>query len=481
LDTQRLLLKLAYQNSDRVLHLWTSGPVSIPATGQGKARRLIAHAHQLISPKAAMITDRLTTHSSKAMSIQTTTPEVPQIVRVAAQSFVAVPERPLVLAPVPEAPQARTTQPEVRPSVPTEASAQSTPIQVAAETKSERLTRDASGNSWVILSSAGQTSVLFAQANSRDVSHFPTSAVTTQAQSQMASQGKPSAMENQSGTGMVSGWIPAGMTVKTRGAAQIDYYGSDAQTERYFVARGLKETAAVIQMVSEVDGEVVTAAGLPVLASSTTQVDLRNLQSVRISGNLWSSESPRPRGIAHAEIRLVGFPHRLAITARDGSFDLGEAQLPRGIATFLEARLPGGYTHRYALSALARVKPLNLFLFSDERIQGWVGSLEGGVSSSSGLIVASVKSEQAKMGHPVVKSLTDDSDHGAETYWLSENDELQEPIKSSNSRAPYAQWIGVEVTAKSVLAGLQSARGRWLQAEWIPTSPGVVSVLSPAE
>jgi hypothetical protein len=475
LSIQNLLLKIADQNSSRVLRLWTSDRISLPAIGDAKSQERIARSVRPAAKSAEVVTDRLTIPSAKAVSIQAPAPTAPVLVKVVPQaSPVAAEPASIVFTPA--------------PAVTIHAEAQPAPAQAMTESKPERLTKDSSGNSWIMLAASGQPSILFAQSNSTDVREFPVSALNTQTPPQKANQRRQLALASQPGTGMVSGFIPAGVMVKVRGAAQVDYFSadgvdriSDTQSERYFVARNLNEGAAVVQMFSELEGDVITAVGVPVVSSTATQVDFRDLQTARIRGNLWNSESPQPLGIAHAEIRLVGFPQKLVITGEDGSFDLGDVQLPRGIATFIEARLPGGYTHRYTLTSVSNSKPLSLFLFSDERIQTWVGSLEGGVSPNSGLIVASVKSDHAKTGRPVVKPMAGSSAVGAETYWLSPTDELQEPSRAPVGRAPYFQWIGVEVNAKSVIAGLQSARGRWIHAEWVPTSPGVVSVLNPAE
>ncbi|MBU6376033.1 MAG: hypothetical protein KGQ59_08565, partial [Bdellovibrionales bacterium] len=162
-------------------------------------------------------------------------------------------------------------------------------------------------------------------------------------------------------------------------------------------------------------------------------------------------------------------------------FDLGEVQLPVGMGVFVEARLPGGFTHRYAVSSKSVQKPLSLFHFSEGRIGRWLQGLEGGLSAESGLVVGSVPASKAKMGSPKIKSLGVSAKGSAETYWLDSQDQLMDPTVSAPSSARYVQWLGVEVSGRSVLAGLQSSRGRWLEAKWLPVSPGVITVVSPEE
>jgi hypothetical protein len=487
LSPERLLLQLALQNSDRVLRLWTSDPISLPARVPVKARVDVAARPKASSP-AEIITDRLSIQSAKVMSSHhlasessTSTSESLKSAPVADQRS-SVPavlsrasEQALVGAPTP-----------VKPQAPISAVSSASENSRIPQASIKRLTKSSSGNAWIVLEPEGQPAIVFAQANAVAVREFPATVLDNQ--SEKSTQSKSAGVSIQSSAGMVSGWIPAGTEVKVRGAARVDYYSDDGRMsatdshgERYFVARNVGAGAAVVQMTQEQDGEVLTAAGVPVLPSSATQIDLRQVARARVRGHLWSSESSAPTGVAHAEIRVVGFPHLLAITNKDGSFDLGEIQLPQGLSAFIEARLPGGYTHRYALHSAQASQPVDLFLFSDERVQGWLGSLEGGVSPSSGLIVASVRSNLAQGARPVVKPLIPASEQPAETYWITKDDSLQEPLRSPSKSGAFTQWIGVEVTSRSVLAGLQSARGRWMQAEWVPTSPGVISVLSPSE
>ncbi len=484
--SEKVLLQLALQNSERVIRLWTAEPVSLPARGPAKSRIEVAASGS--SKHQEVITDRLTIPSAKVMASHSeplATPVVP-VEMHELQPVVA--ERPLVLAPAvamseTSAVQAVTAMNIQRPS---NTDADRVSGAQPENTRMKRLTKTSRDDAWVVLSSPGQPSIVFAQTNTGAIREFPS--VDLNIQTDKNSHGKSAGASIRSSAGVVSGWIPAATEVRVRGASRVDYYSRDGRTpapeshgERYFVARNLRPGAAVVQVAKEADGDVATSAGVPVLASSATQIDLRQVQSVRIRGHLWSSESSEPRGVAHAEIRLVGLPHHLAVSNEDGSFDLGEAVLPIGLAAFIEARLPGGYTHRYAVDPTRASKPLRLFLFSDERIQGLLGSLEGGVSAESGLIMASVRADQIQGVRPVIRPLVESSESAPETYWLNPDGTLREPSRAPSTRGAFTQWIGVEVTAKSVLAGLQSTRGRWHHVEWVPTSPGVISVLSPVE
>jgi hypothetical protein len=286
--------------------------------------------------------------------------------------------------------------------------------------------------------------------------------------------------------GSVSGWIGSGATVSIRGdRVTIRYYSSknheaspELAGEKFFIASGVSAGSAVVQVVSSRDQSILSAAGIPVLAGVTTQVDFRRTRTVRLRGNLWNSESAKAQAQVHAELRAVGYPQAVAITDEQGAFDLGSVSVPLGLPIFLEARTPEGYPHRYSVSSDLEEARLGLFYFSPARVGRWLSQLDGGVHPKSGMIVAAVSSSILRGGKPAIKNLNGDLNSAAETYWLTAGDRVETPTVSAPARQPVAQWLGVEVNSSSVLAGIKSARGRWLMAEWMPVSPGVISVMN---
>ena len=511
-NIQALLRNLAFQNSDRIHALWMAEPTVLPAEEAVRSPSVVASAGTVKKPRIS--TDRLKTSSARPVSTQPGgaprkhKKDEEKRVEIASvlpplkllEPVSKEPARPVVEAPVvPVAPAAAPVPEVVVPKplpalVATQPVASTMPLLApppepqSSIGKLHRLTRDGTSNAWVTLSSPDQPTVLFAQANVGSVPQFPITPLTTHSQEQLDTPAGVLMATQAATLGTVSGWVPAGVSVRVPGASRVDYYAedgeravSDAVAPRYFVARNVDPGAALVSASKREGGTSWTAAGVPVIPGASTVVDFRAPIVTRIRGHLWSSEAARARGVAHAEVKVVGFPDHVAISAADGSFDLGALRVARGIPVFVEARFSGGYTHRFAVNADERSRPVDLFLFSDARVQGWLQGLEGGVSGKSGLIVASVPAAQVAGGRPVVKPLGNPAGFQAETYWLTPSDELQDPVTPPEKTGGWVRWVGVELTSRGVLAGIQSARGRWIRTEWVPTSPGVISVLNPAE
>jgi hypothetical protein len=502
--TRDLLWKLAVRHRESVLRLWDApaaiDPVllkRVQSLAQVKAVAPKSIQRSTPSVASSVLTDHVHTRAAAPMNTHRT-PSLPR-------NEYSAPLKGLPGTSEPRLPLEGTSDVlrNVTPSVPHTVAqakpeaARPQPSQSdrgpSGDSRVSRLTGGLSqGTSWLMLAGSGLPSVLYAQNNvSLPTTPGPLAASKqTPMAAKLDSQSGPDSVTTQGSSSQVSGWIPAGTWIKIKGASKIDYFsltgelvGLETPGEKYFVSQGLSPGPAILQLFQTPSAEFVSAAGVPVLDHSQTRVDFRQLRTARVRGHVWNSESTTPDPIARAEVRLVGFPGFVAISAADGSFDLGTIQLPRGLTAFVEIRQAGGFTHRYSLSDETLKRELDLFVFSEQRVHRWIAGLEGGVSSRSGLIVASSRSRSRSLagGRPVVKPIGPNAGLPSETYWLSGGDQLIAPNSPYDVQSEYFQWVAVEVTAPSVLAGLQSARGRWIEAQWVPTSPGVISVLTPAD
>lgn len=371
---------------------------------------------------------------------------------------------------------AGVAQPALRPAQPASSGSRDT----TGSNKLRRYTKPIHGNQWLLSEgpALSEAAVLYTPSNVSVPRHLPRGLTTHQ---ERGTDSRRSAT--------LSGWISNGARVTIVGGKRpVRYFseegrevGENSPGEKFFVAEGLRPGAGVARAMSISDGRTLAAAGVPVLAGKVTQVDLRAHERRSVGGVVLDSRSTRPRGVPHAEVRVVGLPDVVSITDASGRFDFGQIPVLRGLPTYLEVRLSKGFTHRYALSAEQLQQGAQLFYFSPQRVARWLQSLEGGVSEHSGLIVASVPRARLGYSRPVAVTQGPTMEVEPETYWLDSQDQLHSPGHSVPGDGPYAQWIGLNITGPAALVGLQSPRNRWVEAHWMPISPGVVSVLSPSE
>jgi len=368
-------------------------------------------------------------------------------------------------------------------------SAQALPVAATAATVSSRpevlkaqqgslklITREGGAASWIKFEGVTGPATLFTQSNIQIPHALPAA--------------RPGVTPLDTQTGWVSGWISSGSAVKVSGAhVAATYFSAEgspvestAPGEKFFVLSRVKPGAAVVQ-VQNGQGSVVMAAGVPVVAQVNTQINFRASHKATLRGELLSADSQSREPIAHAEIKVVGYPGVFAVTDAGGAFALPDLEVPVGMNLYLEARLPSGFTHRYSIAPKVAQQALQLFYLGQTRIAHWSSDLEGGMSASSGVLVSFMKQAGIDGARPAIKLLAGASDLQPETYWLGADDRLMDPTTSAIAHAPggFQPWIGVEVPAGAVLAGLQSPRGRWISAEWFPVSPGVVGILNSNE
>jgi hypothetical protein len=240
-------------------------------------------------------------------------------------------------------------------------------------------------------------------------------------------------------------------------------------------------------MLALLDGDVgparaVTAVNLESTPDLDTQLDFRemSIQQRRLVGRVLEAGLSDAVGVVGAEIVLVGDSSRVAITSQDGSFDLGEIGVPGGGRIFLEAQRPGGFKHRFEVAPVqvGQDPEQALFLMSEQQIQRWGQSFEGGLSPSSGWIIGAVEGEwsETEMSiQPVVEAGSAESRIQPESYFLDSQNELL-AIQGPQS-AQGLRWLSIEVPEGAARIGLVDSTGKWLKSTWTPVSPGVINVI----
>jgi hypothetical protein len=202
-------------------------------------------------------------------------------------------------------------------------------------------------------------------------------------------------------------------------------------------------------------------------------LDLRldRIPERRVMGIVFEADAADPMPIEGAEVSLVGDSARVAITDSSGAFDLGSVGVPEGAELFLEARRPGGFTHRFRASLGSEQR---LFLLSENQIQEWTRSFEGGLSPRSGWLLGAATA--AGKLRPMVHPQGGTSRLEPETYVLGAANELV-PASEAEPTVGAKRWLSVELPEGEARVGLVDGAGRWERETWAPISPGVITVI----
>jgi len=322
--------------------------------------------------------------------------------------------------------------------------------------------------------------------------------VIPKAQATGAAEYSPPRQDIQTGHG-VRGWVLAGTEL-------VFSAGADRPKEVTFMAAaGVRETLPVaadgrVQAPPPGQGPVeysffaplrtaapaVVAAILPspeqehaigavtTQARVATEVDFRRVTPVSLRGRLFLADVAEPTPIVGAEVTLVGDVARTAITDQEGYFDLGGAHRPEGAKLFIEAASTGGFKHRYEVAARNPLpgsavdsEPVSYFAFSDEQIQGWAQSFEGGLSPQSGWVVGAAAGSDGK---PALEVQVGSGTLTPETYALNANNQISQ-------KRPSGRWLSIEIPEGVSKVGLKDTHGKWTQSTWAPISPGVINVI----
>lgn len=241
-----------------------------------------------------------------------------------------------------------------------------------------------------------------------------------------------------------------------------------------FRAAGVRPGAGIVRVQSpdrskEAVVAVMAKPGRTALLSLGSEAFLA--EPVRVHGHVFEAEGLEPTPVAGVEVQLVGDASRVAITDAHGAYDLGELVLAKEAKVFIEATRAGGFKHRFEATAADQ----SLFLFSEERLASWGRAFEGGLSPTSGWVVAAVARAGLKpVVEPSSRALT------PEVYELSTDNSISldsEAERRGRRDSHSGRWLGVEIPEGHAQISLQDERGKTLSSTWSVISPGVVNVI----
>lgn len=290
----------------------------------------------------------------------------------------------------------------------------------------------------------------------------------------------------QSEAGIVIARAPAGWSLEFSGRSEHPLIfnlanqllaNDSIEEERYYVFLNASPGAQILYLVKSGETGALT---LPVFGGMLSFADLSQPEKKELSGKLIDASSKNTRGLSGMRVQLIG-SGQTTVTNGSGVFHLDNVIGFGNQPVYVEAEMNRGYPHRYKLNLTdGKSGKLPLFVMSEEQVHEWVGQLEGGISTESGLIVAALPTVAAanedKKPMPTIKTLATDPTLVPETYTVSSSGQLQvkTPMSATNSRL-----VGVQVPEGPAIVQLTDRDGRVLWSELLVISPRVLSVIGP--
>jgi hypothetical protein len=290
----------------------------------------------------------------------------------------------------------------------------------------------------------------------------------------------------QSEAGIVIAKVPAGWSLEFSGRSEHPLVfntsnqllaNDTVEEERYYVFLNASPGAQILYLVKS--GET-GALALPVFGGMLSYADMSNPQKQELSGVLLDASGTSARGILGMRVQLIG-SGQTTVSSGTGMFHLENVVSFGSHPLYLEAELNHGYPHRYKINPQSnKHSKLRLFVISDEQVHEWLGQLEGGISTESGLVVAAIPSVASayedKKPIPSIKTLAIDPTLQPETYTVSPAGQLQvkTPMNGQNSRL-----VGVQVPEGPAVVQLTDKDGKVLWSELLVISPRVLSIVGP--
>jgi hypothetical protein len=289
----------------------------------------------------------------------------------------------------------------------------------------------------------------------------------------------------QAGTGIVFGKVPSGWTVELSGRAErpvvLDQTKQPVSTQstegdRSFAFFNSEPGAHLIYLIGPL-GKSNGAVAVPVLSETATYVDLSIVTKKSVTGRVLDAGSASAQSIRGAEVRVIGQPGTVAVTDSQGQFSISNVSVISNYPLYLETDAASGYTHRYKVAS-GHERDLTLFRLGNDQLTEWLGQLEGGVSSTSGVIVAAVPRPIAANSeytvYPSTESLASAATLKPETYALSSEGQLQinVPLKPESPR-----FISVQVPEGPAIVRLEDQRQAMVWSELVISQPGIVNVI----
>lgn len=211
---------------------------------------------------------------------------------------------------------------------------------------------------------------------------------------------------------------------------------------------------------------------LPVMAGKASALDATIVRQTRIRGRMLGADQSSAQTLNGVKVKVIGQGEQKA----DGVFDLSAVQYIPNFPVYIELEPKEGFPHRYAVDPTREARN-DYFIFGSQRIQEWVGQLEGGVHPSSGLVVAAfsgiIPYLESKRGNFRIQPVNSDSSLDPESYVLGAGEKLlvSTPLSPENSIG-----IGAQVPEGLNQISIEDRLGKVKWNRWIPSSPGVISV-----
>jgi hypothetical protein len=297
----------------------------------------------------------------------------------------------------------------------------------------------------------------------------------------MLSMKTGSALQNEAG--IVIAKAPAGWSLEFSGRSEHPLIFNEAnqllsndsvEEQRYYVFLNASPGAQILYLVKS--GET-GAIALPVFGGMLSYADLTEPEKKPVIGKLLDASGKNSRTMAGIRMQLIG-SGQTAVSNNTGAFRFDNVITFGNQPLFLEAESNTGYPHRYKINPKSAKLPL--FLMGEEQVHEWIGQLEGGISSESGLIVAALPAVSAanedKKPIASIRTLVNDPTLVPETYTVSHTGQLlvKTPLSGNNSRL-----IGVQVPEGPAIVQLTDKEGKVIWSELLIVSPRVLSVIGP--
>jgi hypothetical protein len=229
-----------------------------------------------------------------------------------------------------------------------------------------------------------------------------------------------------------------------------------------------------------------TVVPIPVRARTSTYVNLTETKSVKISGNVLNASSSDLKGVSGALVKIIGLKGSETITRQSGKFELSEIVRFGHYPLYVESEVQEEFTHRYRLGE--DVKSIQLYRFSNQKIDHWIKQLHGGLSPESAMIIGgfgdtlsefptSIDSnpDLSALKYPGVTRIVDNSSLTPETYSLSERGQLQVETPLSEISA---RFLSVQLPRGIVSSRIENQQKQTIWSQLVPTDPGIVYVIS---
>jgi hypothetical protein len=246
--------------------------------------------------------------------------------------------------------------------------------------------------------------------------------------------------------------------------------------ERYYVFLNASPGEQILYL-NHAGGET-GALAIPVLGGVMAYADLTQVEKRTISGRILEASESSPRGVAGIHVQVVG-SGMSTVTNNSGDFHIDNVIAFGDQNLYIEAETQKSFPHRYKLSP-SQTTHLSLFHLTEAQVHEWIGQLEGGVSSESGLILGALPTLSASQEDrkPLVgtRSLANGPTLTPETYTLSGSGQLmvKTPLNGVRSR-----FISVQVPEGPTLVEVVDKDNRLIWSEITVVSPRVLTIVGP--